>query len=66
MDTQNRARALMIRHHQLIKNRQQTMLNRAAAEIGFDIAEGSYEGTVQGKPNPSFRDTYDRSHASFS
>ncbi len=37
MSTQQQARALMIRHHQMVKNRQQSMLGRAAAEIGVDV-----------------------------
>lgn len=36
MSTQEQARALMMRHHHLVKNRQQSMLNRAAAEVGLD------------------------------
>lgn len=36
MSTQEQARALMMRHHHLMKNRQQSMLNRAAAEVGLD------------------------------
>ncbi|WP_373478483.1 hypothetical protein [Geminocystis sp.] len=37
MDTQKQARTLMIRHHKMIKNRQQSMLSRLASEIGKDI-----------------------------
>lgn len=36
MSTQEQARALMMRHHHLLKNRQQSMLSRAAAEVGLD------------------------------
>lgn len=36
MSTQEQARALMMRHSHLIKNRQQSMLNRAAAEVGLE------------------------------
>lgn len=64
MSAQDQARALMMRHHQMIKNRQQSMLNRAADEIGMDI--GDCEANMQGKPNPSFRATYDRSNATMS
>ena len=36
MSTQEQARALMMRHHHIVKNRQQSMLNRTAAEVGLD------------------------------
>ena len=65
MSTQKQARALMSRHHQNIKNRQQSMLNRVAAEIGVDV-DRDYWNSIQGKPHPSFRKSYDRSGASFS
>ncbi len=54
MSTQEQARALMMRHHHVIKNRQQSMLSRAAAEVGLDDADNS--NRIQGQPNPSFRD----------
>jgi hypothetical protein len=66
MNTQEQARNLMMRHHQLIKNRQQSMLGRAASEIGLDVDGTEYWGTIQGKPYSAARMTYDRSHASFS
>lgn len=65
MSTQQQARALMIRHHQMIKNRQQSMLERTASEIGVEV-EPEYWTTIQGKPQSSFRATYDRSHAALS
>jgi hypothetical protein len=65
MSTQQQARALMNRHHHTIKHRQQSMLGRAAAEIGVDV-DREYWSTIQGKPNSSFRATYDRSNASLS
>ncbi|GBF78782.1 hypothetical protein [Aphanothece sacrum] len=65
MSTQQQARALMMRHHQIIKNRQQSMLERAASEIGVDI-EADYWTTIQGKPQSSFRASYDRSGATMS
>ena len=64
MGVENQARALMMRHHNLIKNRQQSMLNRTATEVGVEADE--YWSSIQGKPYPSFRNTYDRSHASIS
>jgi hypothetical protein len=66
MSTENQARALMIRHHHNVKNRQQSMLNRAASEIGLDVEDEGYWSNIQGKPNPSFRKSYDRSNASLS
>ena len=66
MSTENQARSLMMRHHYNIKNRQQSMLNRAAAEIGMDLEGSDYWTNTQGKPNSSFRQSYDRSNASLS
>ncbi|MCG5058531.1 MAG: hypothetical protein WAN66_11870 [Limnoraphis robusta] len=64
MGTEDQARALMIRHHHIIKNRQQSMLNRAAAEVGLEA--GDYWNHIQGKPHPTFSQNYDRSNASMS
>ncbi|HEY9905387.1 MAG TPA: hypothetical protein V6D43_23655 [Candidatus Sericytochromatia bacterium] len=66
MSTQEQARALMMRHHHLIKNRQQSMLGRAAAEVGLEVDTAEYWNHVQGKVHPSFRASYDRSNASLS
>jgi hypothetical protein len=66
MSTEQQARALMMRHHQAIKNRQQSMLNRAAAEIGMEADGSDYWSNIQGKAHPTFRATYDRSNASLS
>lgn len=66
MSTQEQARALMMRHHHHVKNRQQSMLGRTAAEVGLDIDSADYWTHVQGKLEPSFRATYDRSNASLS
>ncbi len=54
MSANEQARALMMRHHHLVKNRQQAMLGRAAAEVGLPI-DGDNLSNTQGKPNPSFR-----------
>jgi hypothetical protein len=64
MDIKNQARALMMRHHNTIKNRQQSMLNRAGAEVG--IEPDNYWTHIQGKPNSSSADSYDRSGGSMS
>lgn len=66
MSTQEQARALMMRHHQLVKNRQQSMLGRAAAEAGLGIDSIDYWNHTQGKPDANFRTSYDRSSASLS
>ncbi|AFY67809.1 hypothetical protein [Geitlerinema sp. PCC 7407] len=67
MSAQDQARALMMRHHQMIKNRQQCLLGRSAVEVGIPIDEAAQHWThIQGKPSASFGATYDRSHASFS
>jgi len=66
MSTQEQARALMMRHHHLIKNRQQSMLGRAALEVGLGIDSVEGWSHTQGKLNPSFRNSYDRTGASLS
>jgi hypothetical protein len=40
VSTQEQARALMTRHQHSSKNRQQAMLNRAAAEMGVNLDNG--------------------------
>jgi len=65
MSAEERVRALMMRHHHAVKNRQQSLLGRAAAEIGFDV-DNNYRGHIQGKPQSNFQSTYDRSRASLS
>lgn len=66
MNTEDQARALMMRHHKIVKNRQQSMLGRTASEIGMDIDGSEYWSSIQGKPHSSFRVSYDRSNASLS
>lgn len=65
MSTQQQARALMMRHHQVIKNRQQSLLSRAAAEIGLEV-ENDYWTTIQGKPSHNGQNSYNRSRAALS
>lgn len=62
----NMARALMMSHHRWIKNRQQTLLSRAATEVGLGQDAAHYWNHIQGKVHPSFRNSYDRSHAALS
>ncbi len=65
MSTQNQARALMMRHSLMVKNRQQSMLTRANEEVGLDpTADGCT--TIQGKVRSDVRMSYDRSGASMS
>jgi len=66
MSTQEQARAIMVRHHQQIKNREQSMLTRAAAEIGMPSETPTFWNHIQGKPHPTLGATYDRSGASLS
>jgi hypothetical protein len=66
MNTQEQARALMMRHHHLIKNREQCMLSRAAKDVGMPAEAAHFWNHIQGKPQSSFRNTYDRSGASLS
>jgi len=54
----------MMRHHHLVKNRQQSMLNRSATEVGME--DPNYWGHIQGKPQPSLQASYDRSNATMS
>lgn len=65
MTTQQQARALMVRHHQTVKNRQQSLLERAAAEIGLEV-DGDSWNTIQGKPQWGARKLYARSNATMS
>jgi hypothetical protein len=63
----DRARNLIVNHQRSIKNRQQAMLTRLAAEVGLTARDaGSYWNRIQGKIHPSFRATYDRSPAALS
>ena len=67
MSIQNRARDLMMRQTLQVRNRQLSLLGRAALEVGLPLEEiAHYNGTIQGKLSSSFRTGYDRSHASIS
>jgi hypothetical protein len=66
MNTQEQARALMMRHYQLIKNRQQSMLERAGEEVGLPGELSHYWNPTQGKIDFNARMTYDRSNATMS
>ncbi|NJN88650.1 MAG: hypothetical protein HC881_23185 [Leptolyngbyaceae cyanobacterium SL_7_1] len=66
MSTSDQARALMTRHHHLVKRRQQSMLGRVAVEVGLPAEAATYWNHIQGKPHPTFSKTYDRSRAALS
>ncbi len=66
MDTQEQARNLMMRHHHLVKQRQQSLLGRSASEVGMDVDAAQYWTHIQGKPTSASSMTYDRSHVTMS
>lgn len=64
---EERARELMMSHHKMVKRRQQAMLTRLATSVGLDAeTTNQYWGHIQGKVQPGFWESYDRSHASIS
>jgi hypothetical protein len=66
MDVVDRARALFIRHHQMMRRREQAMMVRLDAEVGLDTKDAArYESRIQGKIPHDFGG-YDRSHAAMS
>lgn len=66
MSLQDRSRALMSRHHQMIRHRQQTLLSRAAEEAGIPGEAGEHTSHIQGKPTYNSRISYDRNNVTFS
>lgn len=54
------SRSLMMNHQRIIKNRQQSLLQRSAAEVGLDTNVTGYWNRIQGKIHPTFRMNYDR------
>lgn len=66
MSAQEQARALMTRHHHLIKQRQQAMLGRSAAEVGLPSEAMEHWTHIQGKPSSAASQSYDRSHSALS
>ncbi|WP_460195061.1 glutamine synthetase inactivation factor IF7A [Thermosynechococcus sp. FA-CM-4201] len=60
------ARSLAIAHHVMIKSREQTLLARVAEAIGMPVTAAHYWNQIQGKVNPVFGATYDRSHVALS
>ncbi|WP_392435892.1 hypothetical protein ACF3DV_29120 [Chlorogloeopsis fritschii PCC 9212] len=66
MSTQDKARALMQRHYQQVKHRQQSMLGRTGQELGMPVEIANYWNPIQGKLNPMARVLYNRNHVTFS
>lgn len=66
MSIQDRTRALTMRQYQQVKNRQQSMLMRAAQELGLPAELSKYWSPIQGKIDPTIRLIYETSHASMS
>ncbi|MGF1515070.1 MAG: hypothetical protein ACFB5Z_15430 [Elainellaceae cyanobacterium] len=66
MTTQNQARALMVRHHHMIKNRQRAMLGRSLAEAGMPAETVAHVNSIQGKPYSAAQASYDRSPVAMS
>ncbi|AFZ36401.1 glutamine synthetase inactivating factor IF7 [Stanieria cyanosphaera PCC 7437] len=66
MSIQTKARALLNRHHQMIRNREQSMLLRTATEIGFDVDTSHYYSHIQGKTPAQFNQAYHRSRSTMS
>lgn len=66
MSASEQARALMNRHHHLVKQRQQSMLGRVNTEVGMPADAADYWNPVQGKPSSQARCSYDRSRSALS
>ncbi|MBP0000382.1 MAG: hypothetical protein J7641_15525 [Cyanobacteria bacterium SID2] len=66
MSLNDRTRALMSRHHRNIRNRQQSLLTRAAAEVGMPGETSEHWTHIQGKPTYNSSISYDRSNAAMS
>ncbi|MEA5582409.1 hypothetical protein VB620_13795 [Nodularia harveyana UHCC-0300] len=66
MSIQDRIRGLTMHQYQQVKNRQQSMLMRAAQELGLPEELSQYWSPTQGKIDPTIRLIYETSHASMS
>ena len=65
MSIKAQIRSLFLRHHNMVVNREKSMLARTAAEIGVDV-DPQYHSQIQGKTVNDFASIYDRSHAAMS
>ncbi len=63
MSIENQARSLMTRHQNLVRNRQQSLLNRVADEMGMEIDN---LGDKSQKHQSESRRSYDRSGSTMS
>ncbi|MCU0551131.1 MAG: hypothetical protein MUC48_17425 [Leptolyngbya sp. Prado105] len=61
MSIQDQARALMVRHRQMIRNREQSMLTRQANEVGMPS-----ESAQVMQSNHGSTENYDRSNVGLS
>ncbi len=66
MSIADKSRALMAREHQQVKNRQQSILMRAAQELGLPEEASHNWNPIQGKVDANARMIYGPSHASMS
>jgi hypothetical protein len=66
MSVQDQSRALMVRHHQMIKNRQQSMLSRTAAALGIPAEVANLSNHTRGEDYPNSGSGYDRSNVGLS
>jgi len=63
---QDLARSRMLKQNQVIKNRQQVLLSRSAAEVGLTADISQYWNHIQGQIHPTFRRNYERSRVALS
>lgn len=66
MSIEEKSRALMVRQYHQVKNRQQSMMMRAAQELGLPEEASHYWNPIQGKIDPTTRMIYGSSHAAMS
>jgi hypothetical protein len=66
MNIQENSRELRVRQYQQIKNRQQSMLMRAAQQLGLSQEISGYWNPTQGRIDSTLRVLYETSHASMS
>ncbi|MEL6138995.1 MAG: hypothetical protein AAFR42_16505 [Cyanobacteria bacterium J06628_6] len=66
MSAQEHMRLRMTQHRHMARNRQQTLLSRAAAAVGMMPSEVSHGTRIQGKLTGSAQGIYDRSRSAMS
>ncbi|WP_298611264.1 DUF4278 domain-containing protein [uncultured Thermosynechococcus sp.] len=66
LDLNQLSRVILTHHHQVIKNREQSLLTRMIAQMGLPAAAGHYWNQIQGKIKPQLWTSYDRSPATMS